>query len=103
MGTRKYHLHDGRMGAALAVRVTPRASRNEITEIMPDGTIKVRLTAQLAEGEGNKALIQFLTEVLGVPSSKIDILAGLSGNDKLLSVLDIDTEEAHQRILAYLE
>jgi uncharacterized protein len=103
MGTRKYHLHDGRMGAALAVRVTPRASRNEITEIMPDGTVKVRLTAPLAEGEGNKALIQFLSEVLGVPAAKIDILAGLSGNDKLLSVLDIDTEEAHQRILAYLE
>ena len=103
MGTRKYHLHDGRMGAALAVRVTPRASRNEITEIMPDGTIKVRLVAPLAEGEGNKALTQFLSEVLGVASSKIDIIAGLSGNDKLLSVLDIDTEEAHQRILAYLE
>ena len=103
MGTRKYHLHDGRMGAALAVRVTPRASRNEITEIMPDGTVKVRLTVPLAEGEGNKALIQFLSEVLGVPAAKIDILAGLSGNDKLLSVLDIDTEEAHQRILAYLE
>jgi uncharacterized protein len=103
MGTRKYHLHDGRMGAALAVRVTPRASRNEITEIMPDGTIKVRLTAPLAEGEGNKALIRFLSEVLGVAPPKIDIIAGLSGNDKLLSVLDIDTEEAHQRILAYLE
>jgi uncharacterized protein YggU (UPF0235/DUF167 family) len=96
-------LHDGRLGAALAVRVTPRASRNEITEIMPDGTIKVRLTAPMAEGEGNKALTQFLSEVLGVPQTKIDIIAGVSGNDKLLSVLDIDTEEAHQRILAYLE
>jgi uncharacterized protein (TIGR00251 family) len=103
MSERKFRLHDGRMGAALAVRVTPRASRNEITEIMPDGAVKVRLTAPLAEGEGNKALIQFLSEVLGVPASKIDIIAGLSGNDKLLSVLDIDTEEAHQRILAYLE
>src|SRR5512146_2238335 len=99
MGARKYHLHDGRLGAALAVRVTPRASRNEITEIMPDGTIKVRLTAPMAEGEGNKALTQFLSEVLGVPQAKIDIIAGVSGNDKLLSVLDIDTEEAHQRIL----
>jgi len=40
---------------------------------------------------------------LGVPPSKIDIIAGLSGNDKLITVLDIDTDEAHQRILAYLE
>jgi uncharacterized protein (TIGR00251 family) len=103
MSSRKFHLHDGRRGAALAVRVTPRASRNEITEIMPDGTVKVRLTAPLAEGESNKALIQFMAEVLGVTSSQIDIIGGFSGNDKLLSVLDIDTDEAHQRILAYLE
>ena len=103
MNSRKFHLHDGRRGAALAVRVTPRAIRNEITEIMPDGTIKVRLIAPLAEGEGNKALTQFLSEVLGVLPSKIDIIGGITGNDKLLSVLDIDTNEAHQRILAYLE
>ena len=103
MSSRKFHLHDGHRGAALAVRVTPRASRNEITEILPDGTVKVRLTAPLAEGESNKALIQFMSEVLGVTSSQIDIIGGLSGNDKLLSVLDIDTDEAHQRILAYLE
>jgi uncharacterized protein (TIGR00251 family) len=103
MSSRKFHLHDGRSGAALAVRVTPRASRNEITEIMPDGTVKVRLTAPLAEGEGNKALIQFLSEVLGVAATKIDIIGGISGNDKLLSVLDIDKDEAVQRLVAYLE
>ena len=102
MSSRKFHLHDGRSGAALAVRVTPRASRNEITEIMPDGTVKVRLTVPLAEGEGNKALVQFLSEVLGVAASKIDIIGGSSGNDKLLSVLDIDKDEAHQRLVAYL-
>ena len=103
MVSRKYHLHDGRRGAALAVRVTPRASRNEITEISPDGTVKVRLIAPLSDQEGNKSLIKFLSEVLGVAVSQIDIIGGITGNDKLLSVLDIDTEEAHQRILAYLE
>ncbi len=103
MNSRKFHLHDGRRGAALAVRVTPRASRNEITEIMPDGTVKVRLTFVSADGDGNKALVQFLAGVLGVLPSKIDIIGGISGYDKLLSVLDIDTEEAHQRLLAYLE
>jgi len=102
MSSRKFHLHDGRSGAALAVRVTPRASRNEITEIMPDGTVKVRLTTPLAEGEGNKALVQFLSEVLGVPPTKIDIIGGISGNDKLLSVLDIDKDETYQRLMAYL-
>jgi len=103
MNSRKYHLHDGRRGTALTVRVTPRASRNEITEIQPDGTVKVRLTTPLMDSDGNKALIKFLSEVLGVAEPQIDIIGGVAGNDKLLSVLDIDTDEAHQRILAYLE
>lgn len=103
MASRKFHLHDGRRGSALAVRVTPRASRNEITEIQSDGTVKVRLTAVPVEGEANQALIVFLAEVLGVPPSKLDIVAGLSGKDKLISVLDMDKDEVHQRLVAYLE
>jgi uncharacterized protein len=103
MASRKFHLHDGKRGAALAVRVTPRASRNEITEIQSDGTVKVRLTAVPVDGDANKALIDFMAEVLGVAPSKLDIVAGLSGKDKLISIIDIDMEEVHRRVLAYLE
>jgi uncharacterized protein (TIGR00251 family) len=103
MASRKFHLHDGKRGAALAVRVTPRASRNEITEIQSDGTVKVRLTAVPVDGDANNALIDFMAEVLGVAPSKLDIVAGLSGKDKLISIIDIDMEEVHRRILAYLE
>lgn len=102
MEARKFRLHDGRRGAALAVRVTPRASRNEITEIQPDGTVKVRLTAA-PEAEANAALISFLAGVLGVAENKIEIVAGHSGRDKLLAVQDIEKDEAQQRLLAYLE
>ncbi len=102
MEARKFRLHDGRRGAALAVRVTPRASRNEITEIQPDGTVKVRLMAA-PEEEANESLVTFLSGVLGVPPGKIEIVAGQSGRDKLLSVLDIEKDEVQQRLLAYLE
>jgi hypothetical protein len=40
---------------------------------------------------------------LGVQANQIDIIGGIAGNDKLLSVLDLDTDEAHQRLMAYLE
>jgi len=39
MSNRKFNLHGGKKGSALAVRVTPRASHNEIVELMEDGTI----------------------------------------------------------------
>ena len=103
MGSRKFHLHGGRGGVALAVRVTPRSSRNEITEIQPDGTVKVRLVAAPTEAEANKILVKFLAEVLGAETSQIDIVAGENGRDKLISVFDMDNDEVQQRLSAYIE
>jgi len=102
MTDRKFNLHDGRKGSALAVRVTPRASRNEIVELLDDGTIKVRLASSPADQEANAALIEFLSEVLGVPRTRLDIVAGVTGRDKLIAVVDMDADTAHQRIVAHL-
>ena len=102
MTDRKFNLHDGRKGSALAVRVTPRASRNEIVEMLDDGTIKIRIASSPSDQEANDALIGFLSEVLGVPSSRLDIVAGVTGRDKLISVIDMDAETVHQRIVAHL-
>ena len=102
MTDRKFKLHDGQKGSALAVRITPRASQNEIVELLDDGTIKVRLAAPPSDNEANEALLVFLSEILGVQKSKLDIVAGVAGRDKLISVVDMDVETAHQRILAHL-
>lgn len=103
MPKRNFHLHDGKMGAAIAVRVTPRASRNKIVEILADGTIKIHIAAPPVDGEANEKLIEFLSDVLNIPRSRLEIVAGLSGRDKLISVLDMDAETVHQRIVAHLD
>ena len=102
MADRKFQMHDGQKGSALAVRVTPRASRNEIVELLEDGTVKVRLATSPADDEANAALLDFLSEILGVPRSQLDIVAGVIGRDKLISVVDMDVETAHQRIVAHI-
>ncbi|HBX69586.1 MAG TPA: hypothetical protein DEH25_09455 [Chloroflexi bacterium] len=101
MSDRKYHLHNGQKGAALAVRITPRASSNQITEILHDGTIRIRLVATSGE-EMNAALKSYLAQVLGVSESSVEIVAGQSGRDKLVSVLNLDSETAHQKVLSHL-
>jgi uncharacterized protein len=99
MGTKEYHLHSGKKGAALAIRVTPRASKNEIVDILADGTVKIRLTAPPVEGKANEALIQFLADVLEVSASRIEIVAGSTGRDKLVSILNMDAQAVHTMIL----
>jgi uncharacterized protein (TIGR00251 family) len=100
---RKYRLHDGKKGAALAVRVTPRASRNEIVEVQSDGTVKIHITAPAHEGKANEELIEFLADIFGVPKSRVDIVAGANGRDKLISILDMDAQEVHNRIVGHLK
>jgi uncharacterized protein (TIGR00251 family) len=99
---RSYHLHDGKSGSALAVRITPRASRNEIHEILDDGTVKIRITAAPVEGQANQALIDFLSSVLGVPKTKLEIVAGQSGRDKIVAVENMSAKEVQQKILLHL-
>jgi len=43
-----------------------------------------------------------MAQVLEVPKSRVEIVAGETGRDKLVSVLDIDAETAHKRILKNL-
>ena len=101
--SRKYVLHNGQRGSALAVRITPRASRNQIVGMLNDGTIKVHLASEPADEELNVELVDYLAEVLGVPKSRVEIVAGENGRDKLVSVLDMDMETVHQRVLAHMD
>ncbi len=99
MKEREFNLHDGKTGAAITVRITPRSSRNEISEILDDGTVKVRLTSQPAEVLLNQALIQFLAQVLEVKPGQLEIVAGNAGHDKLVTITDMDKTEVQERIL----
>lgn len=101
-GKRKFRLHGGKTGSAITVRVTPRMTKNEIHDILEDGTVKIRLTAPPVDGKANKELSRFLSEILDVPISSIEIIAGLTGHDKIVSILDLDSNQVQERILQHI-
>jgi uncharacterized protein (TIGR00251 family) len=100
---RNYDLHDGKFGSAITVHITPKASKNEITEILNDGTIKIHLMTATVEDQANQVLVQFLAAALKITPASIEIVAGQSGKDKLVSILGLDSSVVHQRIIKYLE
>jgi hypothetical protein len=102
MKERDYHLHDGKSGAAITVRVVPRSGSNAISEILDDGTITVRLTAQAGDEQTNRALIAYLAEVLQVKPQQLEIVAGLSGKDKLVTITGLDKIVVHHLIMGQL-
>ena len=72
-------------GTEIALRVTPKASRNAITR--EDGQIRVYVTTVPEGGKANAAVVKLLAKALGVPKSRLELLRGQSGRDKLFRVL----------------
>lgn len=95
---REFKITDAQQGAAFAVRVVPRASKNEIAGQVGDA-IKVRLTAPPVEGKANKALIAFLAQELGVRKSQVEIVAGETSRNKVICVLGLSPAEVEERLL----
>ena len=78
-----YHWQDDAL--ILNIRVQPRASRDEIAEIMGD-CLKVRITAPPVDGKANQHLIGFLAKTFGVAKSNIELLSGDTGRIKRLKI-----------------
>lgn len=75
-------------GARLDLRVTPRASKNEIAGIR-DGRLLVRVTAPPVDAAANEAAIALVAGALGVPKSHLTLVAGASGRNKTIEVLGV--------------
>lgn len=77
---------DGRV--VFAVRVVPRAKRDEI-EGEYAGALKIRLTAPPVEDRANEALRHVLAECLNVPVAAVRILAGGKSRTKRVEVFGV--------------
>ena len=97
--TKAPRFHDGKTGAALAIRVTTHAPHSELVGIQGDGTIKVRLAAVPLQGKANQVLIEFLSDVLGISPGKIELVAGHTSRNKLVTITGKTSAEIHQRIM----
>jgi len=80
-------------GAAITVKVLPRAKKTELVGVMEDGTFRIRIAAPPVEGAANQALIEFLAQTLNVPPSQIDIVAGEFSERKLITLVGVTPEQ----------
>ena len=80
-------------GCRLRVRVAPRSAANRVLGVF-DGALKVALTAPPVDGAANKALVEFLSDLLDMPRSGITIESGQTGRDKLLFISGVSVAQA---------
>lgn len=69
------NIHERDGAIVVAVRVQPRASRDEVVG-ETDGALKVRLQTPALENRANDALCEYLAALLKTPKSAVRILSG---------------------------
>ncbi len=82
----------------IAVRLSPRASRDEIGGFEPaaDGAgevLRVRVTAPPVDGRANTALTRLLAKRLGVARGAVTIVGGQSSRRKVVAVEGLSLAE----------
>lgn len=75
-------------GLRITVKVTPRASRDEVCGVEEDW-LRVRLQAPPVDGKANAALAAFLAKALGVPKRDVEILRGDTARLKTILVRNL--------------
>jgi len=83
----------------LAVRVQPRAARNQVRLRGEPPQITVRLTAPPVEGAANVACRAFLAELLDLPPSRVMLVRGESARHKLFRLRTVDADHVRRRLL----
>lgn len=75
-----------------AVRVQPRASRDEIAGVK-EGAMKIRLCAPAVENRANEALVEFLAAVLKTSKSAVRIRSGEQSRIKRVEVFGVTQQQ----------
>ncbi|MBN1239143.1 MAG: DUF167 domain-containing protein [Gammaproteobacteria bacterium] len=82
--------------ARLSVKVTPRASRNEVVGWV-GGKLKVKVAAAPEGGRANDALAAFLAERLGLPRRSVRVATGHTSSSKIVEIAGIRQADLVER------
>lgn len=85
-------------GVRLLVRAKPGAKRANIVSI-DDEAVGIAINAPPREGAANQALVEYLSDCIGVKRSKASLEAGTKSKSK---VVDVETEQSPAEVFTKL-
>lgn len=88
-------------GVVLPVQAQPGARRNGVTGVHA-GRLKVAVTQAPEKGKANKALIEVLSEALGLKRAQIRLMSGETAGLKKFVVAGVDKAALGERVEAAL-
>lgn len=87
-------------GVKIKVHVQPGGMRSEVLGLYGD-RLKVRIHAPPVDGKANDEMIRFLSEILALPRSHVQILSGHHTRQKTIVIKGLSLVEVQSRLDAY--
>ena len=78
-------------GILVNIKIVPNSSKNEL--VKEAEFIKIKVTAQPIENKANKALIEYLSKLLKIPKTSIEIVKGETSREKTLFLKVFDRDK----------
>jgi uncharacterized protein (TIGR00251 family) len=82
----------------LSLRVQPGAKRTALVARLASGEWKVAVSAPPVDGRANDAVVELVSDLLGVRSSQVTLVRGASARRKVVEVEGLSAEAADQRL-----
>ena len=84
-------------GVYLAIKLQPRASKNEIGEALGD-ELKIKVTAPPVDAAANEALVRLLADTLDCPRGAVQLVRGQTSRHKTVLIQGVPVEEVLKRL-----
>lgn len=86
----------------LNIRVQPGSSKNMITGYT-DGIFTIKITTRPEKGKANESLIKYLSDLLGIAKSRIEIQKGTTSRNKVVSIQNLSTRNAISLLMGSID
>ncbi len=85
-------------GTSLSLRVSPGAKRTAIKGAYGEGALKVSVAAPPEKGKANAELEAFLSDLLGVGRSEVEVVRGHASRDKVVLLRGLSEREVRESL-----
>jgi uncharacterized protein len=94
----KFNITKAEDGAAFAVHIVPKATKNEVVGKHGDA-LKINLISNTVGGIANDTLVNFIAQKLNIKREKVEIAAGLTSAEKMVVVVGVSPQQVETLLL----
>ena len=84
-------------GVLLSVKLQPRASTNEIGDVLGN-ELRIKVTAPPVDSAANEALVKLLAQQLDCPRNRVELVRGHTSRHKIVKLYGLAPEDVVNKL-----